>query len=85
MAARNSYDLAKQMRTVSSNLAQGLYTTGRPEHSLIPCDVLGGTILAPNHQAGLKKSGSRFSSAQTLNMGRTGLIRLIMNVSTVGP
>jgi hypothetical protein len=33
---------------------------GRPEHSAIPCGVLGGTILAPNHRALDEISGRAF-------------------------
>ena len=36
---------------------KGIYTRGLPEHSLIPCGVIGGINLAPNHRAALKKLG----------------------------
>ena len=59
---------------------------GLSEHSFIVfCGVLGDTILVPNLRDGLKSIMTSFSSTQTLNMGRIGLIRWIMNMFVVGP
>ena len=56
----NSQNLNQKDRLISSNRVQGLYTRGRPEHSPIPCGVLGDTILAPNHMALDEISGRAF-------------------------
>ena len=56
----NSHNFGQYDHLVLSNLAQGLYTKGWPEHLLIPCGVLDGIILAPNHPASLKKLGRAF-------------------------
>ena len=42
-------------------MVQGLYTRVGSEHSLIPCGVLGGTILEPNLRGSLMKSNQIFS------------------------
>ena len=54
MSQNNNYVCEQHLSTESYSfelVSRPLYTWGRPEHSLISCGVLGGTILAPNHWA----------------------------------
>ena len=53
--------------------------------SLILCGVVSDTILVPNLGDGLKNIKTSFSLARILNIGRIGLIRWIMNISTLRP
>jgi hypothetical protein len=55
-----------------SNWAQGLYTWGRPEHSLTTCGVLGGKILAPNHRVLDESLGRAFPCPELPCRARLG-------------
>ena len=68
-----------------SNPVQGLLHQDQSEHSLVPCGIQGGTMLAPNHRGRLEETGTNFFSIRTLSMGLIGLVCWIMNISTVGP
>ena len=56
----NSENVVQLDHSVPSNMVPWLYTRVGPKYSLIPCDVLGSMILAPNPWIGFKKLGRAF-------------------------
>ena len=75
--------LTKTICLVSSNMVQRLYTRVGAEHSLIPTWHPRWQKFGAKSSGYLEKTRTRFSLAQTLNLGRIGLICWIMNIFTI--